>query len=332
MKNYITKSTKSKPVQKILNEALDILYSIGIPFEGKKERGLEKMAMSFLALLDVKKNWKNAKCVEDNYGLSSKEVINFFNKNFEDNISVGSYDDVPRDYLKLLLVADFVIRSGINPKENYNSPTRKYVIPKFVRDLVIHYKTDKWPSKLKEFNKNKVLLREEIKRLRDLDLLPVTLPGGKELKFSPGAHNELQKEIIEHFLPRFGLGCEVLYVGDGANKSLHKNDDALKTLDFFDISHGMLPDIVAYNKKKNWLFLIEAFYSTGTISEIRLKELKKNLVNCKAGLIFVTAFLTREEFKKQMGNGDIAWETEVWTADNKDHLVHFNGHKFLGPM
>jgi len=28
---------------------------------------------------------------------------------------------------------------------------------------------------------------------------------------------------------------------------------------------------------------------------------------------------------------DIAWETEVWTADNPDHLVHFNGENFLGP-
>lgn len=28
---------------------------------------------------------------------------------------------------------------------------------------------------------------------------------------------------------------------------------------------------------------------------------------------------------------DVAWETEVWIADNPDHLVHFNGDKFLGP-
>ena len=34
------------------------------------------------------------------------------------------------------------------------------------------------------------------------------------------------------------------------------------------------------------------------------------------------------EFKKHSNN--IAWETEVWIADNPDHLVHFNGHKFLG--
>lgn len=27
----------------------------------------------------------------------------------------------------------------------------------------------------------------------------------------------------------------------------------------------------------------------------------------------------------------IAWETEVWIADNPTHLIHFNGIRFLGP-
>ena len=35
------------------------------------------------------------------------------------------------------------------------------------------------------------------------------------------------------------------------------------------------------------------------------------------------------EFRKYAA--DIAWETEVWIADNPDHMIHFNGPKFLGP-
>ena len=119
----------------------------------------------------------------------------------------------------------------------------------------------------------------------------------------------------------------MLYVGDGANKSLWKLDAELRELNFFDISHGILPDVVAYSKEKNWVYLIEAFYSTGTISEIRMIELKENLKACSADIIYVTAFLTKEDFKKNVL--DIAWESEVWTADNPDHMVHFNGNKFL---
>jgi hypothetical protein len=330
MKNYLPSSTKSKPVQKIINEAIDILESIGIPVLDQTERSLERMGMSFLALIDVKKDWKSAKSLTDGYGLSSKDIIKYFNENFEDKISVGTYDSVPKYYIKLLIVGGFVEKSGLNPKENYNSKTRKYAVHKFLRDLVLHYNTSSWNKKLKEFNKNKILLHEELKRKRDLNLLPVILPNGQKLNFSPGNHNELQKQIIESFLPRFGSNCEVLYVGDGANKSLLKEGAKLQELNFFDISHGMLPDIVAYSKSKKWLFLIEAFYSTGTISEIRMKELKQNLVSCKAEIIFVTAFATKKEFQKHILK--IAWETEVWTADNPDHLVHFNGHKFLGPM
>lgn len=27
----------------------------------------------------------------------------------------------------------------------------------------------------------------------------------------------------------------------------------------------------------------------------------------------------------------IAWESEVWMADDPDHMIHFNGERFLGP-
>ena len=32
-----------------------------------------------------------------------------------------------------------------------------------------------------------------------------------------------------------------------------------------------------------------------------------------------------------LGRLEIAWETEVWVADAPDHLIHFNGERFLGP-
>jgi hypothetical protein len=28
---------------------------------------------------------------------------------------------------------------------------------------------------------------------------------------------------------------------------------------------------------------------------------------------------------------DIAWETEIWIAEAPDHLIHYNGDKFMGP-
>jgi hypothetical protein len=45
--------------------------------------------------------------------------------------------------------------------------------------------------------------------------------------------------------------------------------------------------------------------------------------------VFVTAFLNRRGLLKYLGA--IAWETEVWVADTPDHMIHFNGERFLGP-
>ena len=32
-----------------------------------------------------------------------------------------------------------------------------------------------------------------------------------------------------------------------------------------------------------------------------------------------------------LGRQDIAWETEVWLADVPEHMIHFNGDRFMGP-
>ena len=324
MKNYIPKSTKSKAVQKIINEALDILESVGIPMT-KTERGLERMAVCFLAVAGVTKDWSKAK---ENANLKSRDIINLVNKNFEEKISSGSYDDIRRKDLKLLVLADIVENSGVNKGSVTNDPTRGYALHPDFKQLIVSYKTSNWTKNLKSFNKNKPSLADILSRKRDLEKIPVKLPNGKPIELSLGEHNVLQKALIEEFLPRFGSDCTVLYIGDTSNKTLHIELEELKKLNFFELSHDELPDIIAYSKKHNWLYLIEAVHSSGPMSETRVLELKKMLKDCKAELIFVTGFLTRPDFRKWML--DVAWETEVWIADNPDHLVHFNGHKFLG--
>ncbi len=75
--------------------------------------------------------------------------------------------------------------------------------------------------------------------------------------------------------------------------------------------------------------MIEAVHRSGPISPTRLLELEKLTEKCKADRIYVTAFLDKATFRKFVA--DIAWETEVWIAENPEHLIHFNGEKFLGP-
>jgi type II restriction enzyme len=327
MKDYIAKSKKSARVKVLVNEALDILESVGIPMD-RTERGLERMAICFLAVAGITKKWSVSKDVNEERYLKTRDIIKFVNENYEEKISPGSYDDIRRKDLKLLVLADLIVNSGEKQGAATNDPTRGYKLSPEFRDLVSFYKTSTWPSKLREFTQNRESLSEILSRKRDLKKMPVRLPNGKLLELSLGEHNVLQKAIIEEFLPRFGSDCEILYIGDTLKKNLHVEKGELKKLNFFELSHDELPDIIAYSKKNNWLYLIEAVHSAGPMSEIRMLELKKLLKDTKAELIFVTAFLKRADFRKWLM--EIAWESEVWIADNPDHMIHFNGHKFLG--
>jgi hypothetical protein len=329
MQDYIPNSAKSQPIKDLINQALDILQSVGIPFAGKRERGLESMAMAFLAVAGVKKSWKEAKGQNENRHLKTRDIIKFINENYEENISSGSYDDIRRKHLRLPFLADLVLNSADNPYAAPNDPTRGYTIAGDFKELIVHYNTSDWAIKLKLFNKNRPPLSELLQRRRGLPKVKIKLPDGHTLDFSQGGHNQLLREIIEEFLPRFGANCEVLYVGDASNRYLLRKEQKLQELGFFELSHDSLPDVIAYDKTKNWIYLIEAFYTSGPMNEERILELKKSLKDCKCELIFVTAFTSKTVFKKNAA--DIGWESEVWTADNPEHLIHYNGYKFLGP-
>ena len=208
-----------------------------------------------------------------------------------------------------------------------NNPTRGYAASPIFAELLRSYGTMEWEQTLATFRQRNEELKEILARKRELERIPVILPSGIEIKLYAGEHNELQRDILQKFLPRFGFGAEVLYLGDTIDKYLNREDEKLDAIGFFELEHEELPDVVAYSKEKNILFLIEAVHSYGQMGEIRVKKLKDKLRNCTAQLIFVSAFENKKIFRRF--SDDIAWESEAWIADNPDHMIHFNGYKFL---
>ncbi len=321
--------SKNGEVQRLIIEAINALTILGIPFDGFTWRRIERIAMVFLATgqINTSEGWENIKDLHDGINMTTRDIIKYINEYFEEKISSGSYDDIRRKDLKLLVIGEVVLRTNENLARN--DSTRGYAINPAITANLRSVGKAGWKDRLQEATSRITTATEKLNTTRQIQQIPVILPGGFELNLSPGEHNELQKAIIEELLPRYGYGAEVLYVGDTADKFLVLNAIKLKELNFFELSHGELPDIVAYSESKNWLYLIEAVHSSGPISENRLLELKRLTKDCVADIVYITAFLDRAKFRSWVK--DIAWETEVWIAETPDHLVHFNGVKFLGP-
>ena len=325
---YKTFRTKSQKYQDLINETLEILHCLGMPVEQKTPRLKEKIALAFLSLADMNatKKWSDCKDI-DSIQRTSREIISHQNKTYSEKRSSGSYDDVRREDLKDLTLSGIVLNT--KPDSAKNDPTRKYGISKEYSNVIRKHKTPKWNNELKKILKEKGSFSDRIAAKREFKKVAVKISQDVLLKLSPGEHNELQKLIIHEFLPRFAPKGEILYFGDTAKKHLINKKEKLESLKFFELKRGMLPDIVVYRKDKNWLYLIEAVHTANPITSNRKIELESLAKNCTAKIVYVTTFMNREKLRTFLPN--LAWETEVWLADDPEHMIHFNGEKFMGP-
>ena len=323
------KFAKEKPehVQKLYFDMLDILTAVGISVKDlATDRRRERMAGACLAVGQIVKTFKEAKSVMNGSFLTTRRIIDFENEHYGEHISSGSYDDIRRKDLKLLVDEGLVVNSSVLDQSATNNPNRGYALSAPFAKLLKVYGTSKWEERLAYFVEIHQKAKEEIERKRAMERIPVTLPSGVTLELSTGEHNLLQKKIVEDFLSLFGMGAEVLYIGDSTDKYLHRDTETLQQL-HITLEHGKLPDIVAYSREKNLLFLIEAYHSSNPMSSERVKSLKQLVVDSGANVVFVTAFLNKVEGLKHLK--EIAWETEVWFANEPEHMIHLNGCKFL---
>ena len=261
--------------------------------------------------------------------MTTREIIRFWNAHYGQSIADSSYDDVRRKDLIVLVEAGLVVKSAADLAADTNDGTRGYAIADFALPLLHQYGEDGWEDELVKFRAEVGTLSDRLSKAREFKMIPVTLPDGQQFNLSPVPHNEIQKAAIEDFLPWFSNGAEVLYVGDTEKKILHADYEQMDALHLQRLERELLPDILAYEKERNWLFLIEAVHSSNPISELRHMALRRLTKDVEAGCVYVTAFKSMRDFGRL--SKEISWETEVWITDQPDHMIHFNGDKFLGP-
>ena len=313
----------STQIDQRIAEAQWILTELGFPRAQRNERS----ALTLLALLDLRPEepWTAA----DTPLRGITEMMSFMRERYDKDYAPNTRETVRRQTIHQFCAAGLATKNPDDPDRRTNTGKTVYQINSLARALAKSHDTDAWPERLAAYLERVGTLADQLERQRQLRRIPVRLPDGTSVDLSPGGQNPLIKEIIQEFCPRFTPGGAVWYIGDADEKFAVFEGNAFEGAGIRIPHHGKMPDVIVQHADEAWLVVIEAVTSHGPIDPKRRAELDQLLQSPRLGLVYVTAFSDRATFRQYVA--DIAWETEVWVAESPDHLVHFNGSKFLGP-
>jgi BsuBI/PstI restriction endonuclease len=305
------------------NEAIGILRALGF---GPKQSN-EVAAYTLLALIDLKavQTWTEA----GNPLRGITPIITFISDAYGIHYAPNTRETIRDEAVKYFVEAGMLMRNPDNPARATNSGKTVYQVEPHALDLFRSFGGADWMARLQTYLESRAAIRHELERNRELARIPVTLPSGGIVALPAGGQNPLIKTVIEELCPRFAPGGVVVYIGDAEDKFLHLDADYLHDLGVVVPAPAKMPDVVIHDARRNWLLLIEAVASAGPVDGKRRRELKDLFAGCSAGLVFVTAFTSREVMRSFLSQ--ISWESEVWVASDPDHMIHFNGERFLGP-
>lgn len=306
-----------------IEEATKLLADLGMP----KAQINERSALTLLALVNLAPNKTWAEASSTLIGITP--MMDFMKSAYGKDYAPNTRETVRRQTVHQFVQAALILENPDEPTRPTNSPKTVYGIEPSALALIQKFGSGDWPKFLKAYLSEVPALRTKYQQARERERIPIELPEGLTLTLSPGGQNELVVKILDDFAPVFTPGGKPLYIGDTDDKYAFYDDAALAELGIKIQSHGKMPDVIIHHTEQDWLVLIEAVTSHGPINPKRMEELKALFSGSKIGLVLVTAFLTRDAMKKYLA--EIAWETEVWAADAPEHLIHFNGERFLGP-
>lgn len=306
-----------------LREALRVITELGLPRQQQNER----TALCLLALLNLttKKSWHEAEAPL----IGITPIMDWSRNHYRREYAPNTRETFRRQSMHQMVAAGIALYNPDKPDRAVNSPHAVYQIEPSLASVLRAYGTDEYPKFLTKWVENREALIERYANAREMRMIPVHISEKQEIRLSTGEHNQLIRNIIEDFGPRYIPGGQLVYVGDTGDKWRFFDQELLATLGVVVDGHGKMPDVVIYCPVRNWLLLIEAVTSHGPVDGKRHDELANLFAKCTAGLVYVSAFPNRRIMNKYLNV--ISWETEVWVADAPTHMIHFNGSRFLGP-
>lgn len=302
-------------------------------FEFDEKRTNDMAARTLLSLLNLREGdtWDQA----TNNRIGVRGLMDWMRNNLDFPIAENSRETIRREVLHQFVAAAFCEHNDDDPDRPTNSSKNVYRVSPNALSVIRMYSgsnddtSSEFRIALEEYLAYAPSLVELQREERKIHKIPVRMPSNEIAYINPGGQNKLIKSMVEEFCPRFAPGGQVLYIGDADSKTSNYNKELLSSLGINLDMHGKMPDLVVYQKDKNWLFLMEAVTTHGPVNPLRKKDLESLFGGSEAGIVYVSCFPNRQVLRSHLM--DIAWETEVWLESDPTHMIHFNGLRFMGP-
>ena len=152
-------------------------------------------------------------------------------------------------------------------------------------------------------------------------------PSGSKTVLMTDGLEPLHIAVLEKFIPQFAPQAKVLFMRGNDDRPLIFVPDVLRRLGVPIKKLEKFPDVVLYLPKRNLLILLELNMPITTRQRNRSERW---LAECLAEREYVSALSDWQAFSRA-GNS-FAWDTHVWLAEVPEHMMHYNGEKFLGPQ
>ncbi|MDQ3629830.1 MAG: restriction endonuclease [Actinomycetota bacterium] len=307
-----------------VGETRIVLAQLGFPLAQTNERS----ALVLLCLLDLPADQAWAAASNDSLW-RIHPLMQWLRDHYDKDYAPNSRETIRRQTLHQFVDAGLVSYNPDNPERPVNSSANCYQVTSPALELLRTHDAAGFAERMTAYKATAPGLTAQYAQHRGMAQIPLTLADGTEVALTAGGQNILIKHMIEQFCPRWTPGGHILYIGDAGKDAPIFDVNGFAEIGVTLDKRGKLPDLIVYLPGRNWLILMEAASTHGPVDGKRHGELATLFDGSTAGLVYVSCFPSRAVMRRFLA--EISWETEVWCAEDPEHLIHFDGERFLGP-
>jgi len=222
-------------------------------------------------------------------------------------IEVGAIEPcyLPSKSDKALIEAGFKFYPGHLKAKSPNSCYR------LANSFVDILREDNWQSILDQW-----IQGDAVRRRHELQ----AVAAAEAKKMADNSHTQLIQASINHYVPAFLPGYEVLYVDDGDGDRITEEQKEILAKAGLALELGdAMPDVLLWNPEKSFLWVIEAVTSDGEVDSHKVAQMTNfsNRHNIQS-IGFTTTYPTWKKFaeRQKQTKANLAINSHVWILES----------------